>query len=62
MKNQKRLEAEAIANEDILKQIAKVQSELLQKSIEAWREEELRKIAENPTAYIKVETNKSNLS
>lgn len=62
MKNQKRLEAEAIANEDILKQIAKVQSELLQKSIEAWREEELRKIAENPTAYIKVETNKSNQS
>lgn len=59
LKNQKRLEAEAIANEDILKRIAKVQSELLQKSIEAWREEELRKIAENPTAYIKVETEKS---
>jgi len=58
MKNKKRLEAEAIANEDILKRIAKVQSELLQKSIEAWREEELRRIAENPTAYIKVETQK----
>lgn len=57
MKNQKRLEAEVLANEDILKRIAEVQAELLQKSIEAWREEELRKIAENPTAYIKIATN-----
>lgn len=57
MKNQKRLEAEALANEDILKRIAEVQAELLQKSIDAWREEELRKIAENPTVYIKIATN-----
>ncbi len=57
MKNQKRLEAETLANEDILKRIAEVQAELLQKSIDAWREEELRKIAENPTAYIKIATN-----
>lgn len=58
MKNQKRLEAEIIANEEILKRIAIVQSELLQKSIDAWREDELRKISENPTAYIKLETTK----
>ena len=57
MKNQKRLEAEALANEDILKRIAEVQAELLQKSIDAWREEELRKIEENPTSYIKLATN-----
>lgn len=57
MKNQKRLEAEALANEDILKRIAEVQTELLQKSIDAWREEELRKIEENPTSYIKIATN-----
>lgn len=57
MKNQKRLEAEALANEDILKRIAEVQAELLQKSIDAWREEELRNIKENPTAYIKIATN-----
>lgn len=54
MKNEKRLEAEIIANEDILKRIASVQAELLQKSIDAWREEELKKIAENPTAYIQI--------
>lgn len=56
MKNQKRLEAEAIANEDILKRIALVQAELLQKSIDAWREEELRKISENPSSYIQITT------
>lgn len=58
MKNQKRLEAEILANEDILKRIAEVQAELLQKSIDAWREEELRKISENPSAYIQISTNK----
>lgn len=57
MKNQKRLEAEVLANEDILKHIAKVQAELLQKSIEAWREEELQKISENPSAYIRIAAN-----
>ncbi len=54
MKNQKRLEAETIANEDVLKRIALVQAELLQKSIDAWREEELRKISENPSSYIQI--------
>jgi hypothetical protein len=54
MKNQKRLEAEMLANEDIMKRIATVQAELLQKAISAWREEELKKINENPSAYIKM--------
>jgi hypothetical protein len=54
MKNQKRLEAETLANEDIMKRIATTQSELLQKAISAWREEELKKINENPSAYIKM--------
>lgn len=54
MKNQKRLEAEILANEDVMKQIATTQAELLQKSIAAWREEELKKIKENPTVYIQL--------
>lgn len=57
MKNEKRLEAEIIANQDILNRIAAAQSELLQKAIEAWREQELEKISKNPTAYIKVGEN-----
>lgn len=60
LKNQKRLEAEAIANEEILKRIAIVQAELLQKSIDAWREEELNKIKENPSSYINVGTKTEN--
>lgn len=60
MKNQKRLEAEMIANEDILKRIALVQSELLQKAIDSWREEELRKISENPSSYIQIGTKQEN--
>lgn len=56
MKNQKRLEAETIANENIMKRLAEVQAELLSKSIEAWREQELKKIEENPAAYIKANT------
>jgi hypothetical protein len=54
MKNEKRLEAEALANEDILKRIATTQSELLNEAISGWREEELKKIKENPSAYIKI--------
>lgn len=54
MKNEKRLEAEILANEEILKKIAAIQAELLSKSIDAWREEELRKIEEDPKSYLQV--------
>lgn len=56
MKNQKRLEAEAIANEEIMKRLAEAQAELLSKSIEAWRQAELKKIQEDPKAYIRENT------
>ena len=52
MKNEKRLEAETIANKDILEKIAMAQSELLEVAIQKWKEEELRKIQEDPSAYI----------
>ncbi|MGM9865484.1 MAG: DUF4407 domain-containing protein [Muribaculaceae bacterium] len=52
MKNEKRLEAEIIANQDILEKIARAQSELLETAIEQWKETELEKIRQNPTAYI----------
>ena len=54
MKNQKRLEAELIANEEILQKLASVQAELLKKSIDAWREEELKKIEEDPSSYLQI--------
>ena len=52
MKNEKRLEAETIANKDILEKIAMAQSQLLEVAIQKWKEEELRKIQDDPSAYI----------
>lgn len=52
-KNKDRLEAEVRANNELLEKIAKTQAELLETAIDRWREEELAKINENPSAYIK---------
>lgn len=51
-KNKERLEAEVLANKKLMEQIATTQAELLQTAIYKWREEELAKINENPSAYI----------
>lgn len=53
MKNEKRLEAETIANQDILEKIARAQSALIETAIEKWKESELEKVRQNPSAYIK---------
>lgn len=52
MKNQKRLEAETLANQDILEKIARIQTSLLEEALELWRQDELAKIHENPSHYI----------
>lgn len=52
MKNQKRLEAETLANQDILEKIARIQTSLLEEALELWRQDELVKIHENPSRYI----------
>ena len=52
-KNLQRREAEVRANMELMEKIAKTQAELLQTAIDKWREEELAKINENPSAYIK---------
>lgn len=52
-KNLQRREAEVLANKELMEKIAKTQAELLQTAIDKWREEELAKINENPSAYIK---------
>lgn len=58
-KNKNKLEAEVLANKELLNQIAQAQSELLSTAIEEWRKSELKKIEENPSAYIQTNT-KSN--
>lgn len=52
-KNRQKLEAEILANKELIEKITKTQAELLQIAIDKWREEELAKINENPSAYIK---------
>lgn len=52
-KNKNRLEAEIAANKEVMSRIAEVQSELLNAAIEKWRVEELAKIEEDPSKYIK---------
>ena len=52
-KNEERLIAEVKANKQLMEKIAQTQAELLQTAIDKWREEELAKINENPSAYIK---------
>ena len=52
-KNRQRLDAELLANKELMEKITKTQTELLQIALEKWREEELAKINENPSAYIK---------
>ncbi|MBQ9435105.1 MAG: DUF4407 domain-containing protein [Bacteroidales bacterium] len=55
-KNQERIAQEIRNNKELLQQLSAVQSEILSKAIALWREEELAKVNENPSAYIK--TNK----
>lgn len=52
MKNEKRMEAETIANEEIMSKIARAQAELLETAIAGWKEIELEKIRQNPSAYV----------
>lgn len=52
MKNEKRLEAETIANADIMAKIASAQAELLEIAIAGWKEKELEKIRQNPSDYV----------
>lgn len=58
-KNREKLKAELEANKEVINKIALVQAELLQTAIEEWRQEELKKIHENPSAYIKSDNSKS---
>ena len=58
-KNRQRLEAEVLANKELIDKISKTQIELLQIALEKWREEELAKINENPSEYIKVNNQQS---
>lgn len=50
--NEERRKAEKEEYKKTLGKIATVQGEILEKAIESWREQELKKVEENPSAYI----------
>lgn len=52
-KNKERLETEVVANKELMEKLAKAQAELLQNAIEKWKEDEMEKIAQDPSLYIK---------
>lgn len=56
-RNNQKAEVEILANEDVLKKIALAQSELLDTAIEEWKSEEMQKIKESPSNYIKSNNN-----
>ncbi|MBR3946364.1 MAG: DUF4407 domain-containing protein [Bacteroidales bacterium] len=55
-KNKNKLEAEIAANKELLEKIAVTQAELLKTAVEEWRNQELEKIHQDPSAYIKSNT------
>lgn len=50
--NRNRLAAETLANRELLEKIASAQSEILSEAISLWKEDELRKVRQNPSLYI----------
>ena len=57
--NDSLLEAEVHTNKKLMNDISKAQVDLLKTAVEKWREEELKKINENPSAYIQSNTEKA---
>lgn len=55
-KNKNKLEAEIAANKELLEKIAVTQAELLKTAVDEWRNQELEKIHQDPSAYIKSNT------
>lgn len=56
-KNREKVEAELSANKLVMEKLAKAQAEILELAIEDWRKEELEKVKQNPSAYIKSTAN-----
>ncbi len=54
-RNRQKLEVEQKANEDLMNRIAMAQSEILSIALEKWKEQELKKVEANPSAYIQSE-------
>jgi hypothetical protein len=52
-KNEQKLNAELLANKDLLKSISSAQAEIAKVAIEEWKQEQLEKVKNNPSSIIK---------
>jgi hypothetical protein len=52
-KNEQKLNAELLANKDLLKSISSAQAEIAKVAIEEWKKEQLDKVTKNPSSMIK---------
>ena len=48
------------ANKIVMEKLAKAQAELLELAIADWRKEEMEKVKQNPSAYVKSSNSNSN--
>ena len=56
-KNKGRLEAELAANKLVMEKLAKAQAEILERAIDDWSKEEMKKVKNNPAEYIQTSNN-----
>lgn len=57
-KTEQKLNAELLANKELLESIAKAQAEIAKVAIESWKKEQVKRVKENPTAMIKSKNKK----
>lgn len=57
-RNENQLQQQILANQELLKQLSKAQSEVLAEAIELWKKNELEKVRANPENYISMESPK----
>lgn len=57
-RNKNQLQQQILANQELLEQLSKAQSEVLAEAIELWKKNELEKVRANPEDYISMESPK----
>ena len=59
-RNKNQLQQQMLANQELLEQLSKAQSEVLAEAIDLWKKQELEKVRANPGDYISMETPEKN--
>ncbi len=60
-RNKNQIQQQLLANQALLEQLSKAQSEVLAEAIDLWKQKELEKVRENPESYISMERGSEDL-